>query len=729
MIAKHIPMKSIKKSDFSELTKYLTDDQNKNERVGYVSFTNCEAQTLDGVIAEVLATQHQNKRAESDRTYHLLISFRPGEQPDNETIQAIEERICDGLGFGEHQRVSAVHHDTDNLHLHIAINKIHPIRHTIHDPYYDHKILGQLCEKLEKEYGLEPDNHKVQKRGAENRAADMENHAGIESLLGWISRECKDQIKAAKSWDELHKVMSENGLELQERGNGFVVTSEDGTMVKASSIDRDLSKGKLEGRLGPFKASPEHQARTASKPVKRYKVQPMRTRVNTVELYTKYRTDQQNRSVLRTEEWTKARDRKNKRIEAAKQKGRLKRTAIKHIVDGGLNKKILYGTTSKTLKEEIKKIHQDYLKERQEIYDKYQRNAWADWLRKKATDGDQEALNALRAREAAKGLKGNTVGGVYRHNSQQATKEQDSITKKGTIIYRDGVRDDGSRLKVAQSATPEELQGALRMAMDRYGESIAVNGTSEFKEQIVQAAVAANLSITFADAALERSRQDLLQTTTKEALDAQEQRRQIDSGRDAGSERTYARSNQSTENPEQSKPIPSRGIQGRPGIAMVGRQPPPSARNRLRRLSELPVVRVNSGSEMLLSSDVFNNVEHRRPKPTDSMRRDIVGARAGVDEGLAAADKYIKEREEKRLKIFDILKHSRYNYNPDAVLSFAGVRQIDGQALALLQNKDEIMVLPIDAATMKRLKRMAIGDPVTVSSKGVVSKPKGRRKS
>ncbi|MBN8510529.1 MAG: relaxase/mobilization nuclease domain-containing protein, partial [Burkholderiales bacterium] len=39
-----------------------------------------------------------------------------GETP----LQAIERRICDGLGYGEHQRVSTGHHDTDNLHLHIA---------------------------------------------------------------------------------------------------------------------------------------------------------------------------------------------------------------------------------------------------------------------------------------------------------------------------------------------------------------------------------------------------------------------------------------------------------------------------------------------------------------------------------------------------------------------------------------------------------------------------------
>ena len=47
----------------------------------------------------------------------------------------------------------------------------------------------------------------------------MERHAGVESLLGWIKRDCYDQIQGAQSWAELHQVMRTNGLELHERGN------------------------------------------------------------------------------------------------------------------------------------------------------------------------------------------------------------------------------------------------------------------------------------------------------------------------------------------------------------------------------------------------------------------------------------------------------------------------------------------------------------------------------
>ena len=782
MIAKQVPMKSVGKSDFGGLVKYVTDEQSKNERVGYVNLTNCQTDNWKVAITEVLNTQAQNTRATSDKTYHLIVSFRAGEQIDDATLKAIEARICDGLGYGEHQRVSAVHHDTDNLHFHIAINKIHPTRYTIHDPYNDHKTLGQICEKLEREYGLEVDNHQAQKTGSENRAADMERHAGVQSLLGWIKRECADQIKGAQSWAELHAVMRSNGLELQERGNGLVITDGAGLGVKASSVARELSKIKLEQRLGAFEATPANTAvaaaahaaqarRTQSPPVgkvgskppprsqnrlhnlsqleamkinsgRRYEAQPMRSRVNTVELYARYKNEQQGGSATRTTEWAKALDRKNRLLESAKRTAQLKRSAIKVIKGAGPGKKVMYSATTKTLKDEIQKINKQYLAERQAVYDKYQRLAWADWLRAKATAGDQEALGALRARDAAQGLKGNTVAGQAGQKAPQGLPQQDSITKKGTIIYRVGptaVRDDGDKLNVSRGVNQDGLQAALRLAIERYGDRITVNGTDAFKEQIAQAAVAAKLPITFADAGLERRRQELLQpTTTKEKANEHDpeqpraDRGRADSRSDgraglapAGVNATRAgRAGGRQFRPVRGKPVPGGGLPGKPDIGGVGRKPPPQGQNRLRGLSELGVVQLASGGQVLLPRDVPGHLEQQGAKPDHGLRRDIFGP-GRVATGQAAADKYIAEREATRLKVFDIPKHTRYNQGNDGVAAFAGIRQVEGQALALLKRGEEVMVLPVDDATARRLKRVAVGEAVTVTPKGSI-KTKGR---
>lgn len=534
MIAKQVPMKSVKKSDFAELVKYITNAQQKAERVGGVTVTNCQSDRPDAAIFEVINTQVQNTRAESDKTYHLIVSFR-GDEPDETTLNAIEARICGALGYGDHQRVSAVHHDTDNLHIHIAINKIHPTRYSIHTPYNDHKILGELCERLEIDYGLERDNHQAQKRGAENRAADMERHAGVESLLGWIQRECLKEIQAAQSWADLHEVMRDNGLELRARGNGLIIADQSGTVVKASSVARELSKGKLEGRLGPFEASAEWTADRAVKPARQYESRPVRTRVDTVELYARYKAEQQDIGASRSLAWAQVRDRKNRLIEAAKRSGRLKRAAIKLLGDPGVGRKVLYALASKTLRDEIEKINKQYLRDRQVIHEKCQRQTWADWLRRKATDGDREALATLRARDAAQGLKGNTLAATGRQQADQvADARPDSITKTGTIIYRVGssaVRDDGEKLKVSRGVTQDGLQAALRMAMERYGNRITVTGTAEFREQVASAAAIGNLPLTFEDAVLERRRQALLSEENTGGRDRQEQQEEhVDNG-------------------------------------------------------------------------------------------------------------------------------------------------------------------------------------------------------
>ena len=513
MIAKHVPMRSVGKSDFAGLVRYITDAQSKDHRLGHVQVTNCDAYSVRDTITEVLATQYANTRAESDKTYHLIVSFRAGEQPSADTLKAIEERICAGLGYGEHQRISAVHHDTDNLHIHIAINKIHPTRHTMHEPYYPHRALAELCTALERDYNLERDNHIPNQRGAAARAADMERHAGVESLVGWIKRECLEEIRGATSWAELHQVMRDNGLELRARGNGLVIEAGDGTTVKASTLARDLSKPALEKRLGGFEA-PERQDAQAKRS---YQKGPVRLRIDTTELYARYKDAQKGLAAARAEALAEAKRRKDRAVEDAKKKAAAKRTAIKLLTDGRLTKKLLYAQVSASLGADLDAIRKIYDQERAKHYQGFQRQPWADWLKQEATQGNAEALAALRARDAAQGLKGNTIEGQGRPRPGHA-HVVDNITKQGTIIYRAGlsaVRDDGDRLQVSREADRDGVQAALRMAMEKYGERITVTGSPEFKAQIIRAAADAQLPITFTDPGLERRRLALIEQAAK----------------------------------------------------------------------------------------------------------------------------------------------------------------------------------------------------------------------
>jgi hypothetical protein len=670
MIAKHVPMKSVKKSDFASLVNYLADDQAKQSRVATTSVTQCESNDLHAAIIEVMAIQGMNTRAESDKTYHLILSFRAGERPEDDVLTAIEREVCVGLGYGEHQRISVAHDDTDNFHLHIAINKIHPTRLTIHNPYNDHKTLGRLCTALELQYGLERDNHSAVRVSSENRALDMEHHAGVESLLGWIKRECLAPLLAATSWSELHRVLQAYGLVIHERGNGLVICDQAGLRVKASSVARTLSKTKLLERFGDFKPPSDvdpqhnqnhidnpnnnyknkrhhqHQHLKPQAPVKHYAATPVRTGIDTTLLFSRYKNEQQGIAGYRAKAGQAARAKKARLIADLKSKATLKRATIQLGGGSRAEKKCLYALISLGVKSELKTINEHYRQERERLTKQYQPLQWADWLRREATSGNLEALAALRARlnRGDIELKGNTVsasGGLLQKTGLNAV--QDSITKKGTIIYRVGssaVRDEGERLKVSRGTTREGLAAALCLAMERYGTHITVTGSAEFKAQIVEVAANTQLPLTFTDAKLEAQRLALIKpTSTSQQLSTH-------TVKDTGPET------------EASKLMP---VPVRQGIA----------------------------------------------------------ASALTSLSFVAADLYIQEREQKRLKILDILKHRRYTNADVGVMTFMGVRHSRGESLALLKRDEVILVMPIDEKTAQRLSRLAIGDPVTCKGLGI----------
>ena len=740
MIAKHVPMKNRAKSDFAGLVEYITDSQSKEHRLGSVQATNCESATVEAAIEEILATQHMNKRATGDKTYHLILSFRAGESPDHKVMTEIEERVCASLGFADHQRVSAVHNDTDNLHIHIAINKIHPKKHTIHEPYQDFKTLAQICEKLEIEYGLEPDNHVAARSISENKALDMERHSGIESLVSWIKNECLSDMQAAQSWERLHEVLHSNGLSITPRGNGLVITDLDsGVTVKPSTVNRELSKGALESRLGEYEKSEFLPEKT--KPIKSYKKKPVAlSGVNTVELYAQYRKEQEQYRSNQSAALAALIRGKNKKISDAKASNKLRRRAIKLMGGSPIAKRILYAQASRALKSQIVKINADYRHDRGRFYEQNKRETWADWLKSSGEKGNLEAVEALRAR--GKREQKNSVRGEGKRPDRKIThKEIDGLTKKGTYVLRGkgAIKDDGKQLKLGEKADRETFREALVLAAQKYGNQITVTGSPLFKAQAVQAAVDSKLQITFTDPVLEAKRQKLL---TEKNDDRPNNR--IGTGRGAGD--VAGRGSRAANGSKRSElgrelggehgraGAGGRELLSKSGVARLGEKPPPQSQNRLRRLSQLGVVRIAGGSEVLLPSNVSHNVEQQRAKSDNKLRRPILGG-GGINKTkytenqIAAVEKYVSEREDKRVKGFDIAPHIRYNGDSGGSLEFAGLRKIDNENLALLKDGDSVLVMPVNSATASRLRRIKVGQSVSISDQGAVQAGSGRGKS
>ncbi len=150
--------------------------------------------------------------------------------------------------------------------------------------------------------------------------------------------------------------------------------------------------------------------------------------------------------------------------------------------------------------------------ESQAVFAKYRRYSWNDWLQEKARQGNANALDTLRARQVRANLKGDTLSSdkaPANHSGAIPGVRVDSVTKKGTIIYHFAgatIRDDGKLLKVSKGASQEALEAALRMAVERFGKNLTVNGGLGFKEEVVRTAAAARLKIEFDDPDLEKRR-------------------------------------------------------------------------------------------------------------------------------------------------------------------------------------------------------------------------------
>jgi len=156
---------------------YILDSANgttEGEKVASYRVTNCGTDDPADAAILIQATQAANTRSKAEKTYHFVYSFPPGEQPDLETLHAIEDELCAAIGLDEHQRVSAVHIDTDNLHVHVAINKVHPTWLQNIEPYYDQFRLMEACERLEVEHGLQRTFHGLEaKQRHQNRDIEL----------------------------------------------------------------------------------------------------------------------------------------------------------------------------------------------------------------------------------------------------------------------------------------------------------------------------------------------------------------------------------------------------------------------------------------------------------------------------------------------------------------------------------------------------------------------------
>ena len=417
MISKRVPCEP-GNDNYGRLAQYIADAGHDGEKCLASWCAGCwSGDDYPTGILEAETVQDLNTRSAREKTYHLLVSFRPEDEArlTPEAFREIEKRFADTLGFSEHQRHCGVHKNTGNIHLHIAYNMIHPKTLTRHSPFGDFKTRDRLCRQLEKEYGLTVDNGREQAR--ENRLSDkaaaIEAQTGQESFEGYAKRhkgKILEALEKAQDWQAFHEALKAIGMEIKPHGNGLVIavavrrgaslTDSDSRAkdryadhaVKASTVDRSLSMNKLQGRFGTYR--PYRSLRPIQE-LSRYQAAPLHRSPDRGELYTRYREGIERRKMkLET-----VKERETAALAAIRKQWADKRQEIERMDIAKRNRRNLLTLTRKHEAEAIAKARLAILPEREAVRQDVPFTSWTGFLRLEAEQGNEIALAVLRSRK------------------------------------------------------------------------------------------------------------------------------------------------------------------------------------------------------------------------------------------------------------------------------------------------------------------------------------------
>lgn len=265
MIAKIPSKRRDKKSSFRDLTNYCLGITGHVEgSVLHVGLQNLYSATSAAIEMEALATE--NTRCK-DPAFHFILSWRVLENPTTQQVDEAVKIALEELDLENCQALWALQADTENLHVHVAANRIDPETGRAIQPAgnWTKKALERAARRIEyaQGWGIEesgryyvtPDGNIIEKsvRHAEvsQRARDLEVHTGAESLERVAKKQIAPILESSETWEELHRRLAEHGFLIEKKGSGAVLCAGD-TVMKVSSVSRSCSLSKLEKRLGEF---------------------------------------------------------------------------------------------------------------------------------------------------------------------------------------------------------------------------------------------------------------------------------------------------------------------------------------------------------------------------------------------------------------------------------------------------------------------------------------------
>ena len=399
MIAKRIGIKP-GNDNYARLAEYIRDADHDGEKSLMAWCAGCFGgdDYAEG-IEEAVCVQTLNTRSCKEKTYHLVISFRPEDEArlTPEVFKLMEERFAVALGYADHQRHCGVHKNTGNIHIHMAYNTIHPEKRTRHEPFRDFYKLSAVCRELEQEYGLTVDKGitpGLEPTRPNQKAALVEAHTGQQSFDSYAKEHREAVLRSlqnAASWRDVHAALAVHGMAINPHGNGMVITDRHSSShaMKASGLDRSMSRGRLEARFGEYEPPQGLEVQERS----RYDSAPLHRSPERGALYAEYRQGVAERKA-RLED---VKQREIAALAAVRQRWEAKRRELERLSIDKRKRRGLLQLARKHEAEALAMAKVEFQEQRETVRQEIPYTSWNAFLQHKAEQGHEIALAVLRS--------------------------------------------------------------------------------------------------------------------------------------------------------------------------------------------------------------------------------------------------------------------------------------------------------------------------------------------
>ncbi len=164
--------------------------------------------------------------------------------------------FLDEMDLAGHQAIYGLHRDTENWHLHLAVNRVHPETEklaTVNNGF-DHEVAHRAIARIEHAQGWQREERGLfqmredgrvecarprdeQERKPTARARDFEERVGARSAERVAIEDAAPAIRAAGTWREIHEALAEKGMRLEKKGSGAILWIGDQPVKRAAPAE------------------------------------------------------------------------------------------------------------------------------------------------------------------------------------------------------------------------------------------------------------------------------------------------------------------------------------------------------------------------------------------------------------------------------------------------------------------------------------------------------------